>query len=80
MKARIRITLKDGVLDPQGKAIEIALGGLGFAGVSGVRQGKLIELKLTETDRTKAGEQIERMCRDLLANMVIEDYSYEIMP
>jgi len=79
MKARIQITLKNGVLDPQGKAIEGALAGLGFGGIEEVRQGKLIEVALAETDRVKAGEQVDRMCRELLANMVIENYSYELV-
>ncbi len=78
MKAKIRITLKNGVLDPQGKAIENALGSLGFAGVEGVRQGKYIEVDLAERDEAKARDTVERMCRDLLANMVIENYSYEL--
>lgn len=80
MKARITVTLKSGVLDPQGKAIEHALGSLGFAGINDVRQGKYIEVKLAETDETRAREQVERMCKDLLANTVIENYSYEIAP
>lgn len=79
MNARIRITLKNGVLDPQGKAIQGALGALGFGGVEEVRQGKYIEVQLTETDEAKAREQIERMCRDLLANTVIENYSFELV-
>lgn len=80
MKAHIKITLKNGVLDPQGKAIEGAVKGLGITGVGDVRQGKYIEVDLTETDPAKAKEAVERMCRDLLANMVIENYSYEIAP
>jgi len=79
MKARIHITLKNGVLDPQGKAIQNALGSLGFSGVGEVRQGKLIEVDLAEQDRDKAREQVERMCRDLLANTVIENYSFDIV-
>ncbi len=79
MKARIKITLKNGVLDPQGKAIEHALGSLGFGGVGDVRQGKYIELAVNETDEAKAREQVERMCRDLLANTVIENYSFELV-
>ena len=79
MKARIRITLKNGVLDPQGKAIEGALGGLGFKGVEDVRQGKYIEVALAETDEAKARDQIERMCQDLLANTVIENYAFELV-
>jgi phosphoribosylformylglycinamidine synthase PurS subunit len=78
MRARIRITLKPGVLDPQGKAIENALGALGFTGIAGVRQGKYIEVDLAETDAGKARKTVERMCRELLANTVIENYSYEI--
>lgn len=78
MKARIKITLKPGVLDPQGKAIANALGTLGFEGVEAVRQGKYIEIELQESDPARASSQIERMCEDLLANTVIEDYSYEL--
>ena len=78
MKARIKITLKNGVLDPQGKAIETALGSLGIAGVSDVRQGKYIEVELAETDETRARAAVERMCRDLLANTVIENYTFEL--
>ncbi len=78
MKARIKITLKNGVLDPQGKAIEGALSSLGFAGVGDVRQGKYIELELEETDEARARAQVERMCKELLANTVIENYSYEL--
>jgi len=79
MKARIQITLKNGVLDPQGKAIQNALGALGFDGIEEVRQGKFIEMQLTETDEAKARQQVEKMCRDLLANMVIENYCYELV-
>ena len=79
MKARIRITLKNGVLDPQGKAIQGALGALGFNGVDDVRQGKYIEVALTEKDEAKAKALVERMCKDLLANTVIENYSYELV-
>lgn len=78
MKARIKITLKTGVLDPQGKAIQNALGSLGFTGIEEVRQGKYIEVDLKETDTEKAKSEVERMCRELLANMVIENYSYEL--
>jgi phosphoribosylformylglycinamidine synthase PurS subunit len=78
MKARIRITLKNGVLDPQGKAIQNALAGLGFSGVEEVRQGKYIEVDLASTDETAARAEVERMCRDLLANLVIEDYAFEL--
>ncbi|MCC7259937.1 MAG: phosphoribosylformylglycinamidine synthase subunit PurS [Alphaproteobacteria bacterium] len=79
MKAKIHITLKKGVLDPQGKAIEHALGNLGFNGVSGVRQGKFIELDVSEKDKAKANTQVKDMCEKLLANQVIEDYQYELV-
>ena len=78
MKAKIHVILKQGVLDPQGKAVENALSALGFGGVSGVRQGKYIELELGETDPEKAQSQVEEMCRKLLANTVIEDYAIDI--
>lgn len=78
MKARIHVTLKSGVLDPQGKAIEHALGALGFTGVEDVRQGKYIELDLAETDAARARSAVEDMCRKLLANTVIENYSIEL--
>ena len=78
MIARIKITLKNGVLDPQGKAIQGALGALGIGGVNDVRQGKFIEVALAETDEARAREQVERMCKELLANTVIENYSYEL--
>ena len=74
MKRRIVVTLKPGVLDPQGKAIEKALGGLGFAGVGDVRVGKLIELELADD---ASDETIDAMCRKLLANTVIENYRIE---
>lgn len=79
MRARIRITLKHGVLDPQGKAIENALASLGFQGVNEVRQGKYIEVDLAEADEGRARDQVERICRDLLANTVIENYAYELV-
>ncbi|MEZ5840594.1 MAG: phosphoribosylformylglycinamidine synthase subunit PurS [Hyphomicrobiales bacterium] len=78
MKARVTITLKNGVLDPQGKAIEGALGALGFSGVGAVRQGKIIDLELGEANREQAMATIDEMCRKLLANTVIENYSIEI--
>jgi phosphoribosylformylglycinamidine synthase len=78
MKARVHVTLKPGVLDPQGAAIAQALGALGFAGVEGVRQGKLIELDLAETDRAAAEAEVRAMCDRLLANTVIETYAIEI--
>jgi len=78
MKARVHISLKPGVLDPQGKAIRNALKGLGFDGIGEVRQGKLIELELAETDPAAARARVEDMCRQLLANPVIENYAIEI--
>jgi phosphoribosylformylglycinamidine synthase PurS subunit len=80
MRVRIKVTLKSGVLDPQGKAIQNALGALGFTGVNDVRQGKYIELDLAATDEAAARRQVERMCKELLANPVIENYAYEIQP
>ena len=79
MKARVHIMLKDGVLDPQGEAVRHALGTLGFSGVSGVRQGKVIELDLAGTDRTAAEADVRAMCERLLANTVIEKFSIEIV-
>ena len=79
MKARVTIMLKDGVLDPQGEAIRHALGGLGFQGVAGVRQGKVIELDLTSSDAEAAKAEVARMCEGLLANTVIEKYAVEIV-
>lgn len=78
MKARITVTLKSGVLDPQGKAIEGALASLGFAGVNGVRQGKIFDVELAETDKAKAEAALKAMCDKLLANTVIENYHVEI--
>jgi phosphoribosylformylglycinamidine synthase subunit PurS len=79
VKAKIHITLKNGVLDPQGKAVQTALAVLGFTGVNDVRQGKFIELELTEADRAKAEAQVDDMCKKLLANTVIENYAIEIV-
>lgn len=79
MKARVHITLKNGVLDPQGAAVGHALGSLGFDGVNSVRQGKVIELDLAETDAVKAEAAVKDMCDKLLANTVIENYSVEIL-
>jgi phosphoribosylformylglycinamidine synthase len=78
MKARVHVTLKSGVLDPQGTAIGHALHSLGFSGVHDVRQGKVIELELEESDPKKARATIESMCNKLLANPVIENYSIEL--
>ncbi|MCO5729965.1 phosphoribosylformylglycinamidine synthase subunit PurS [Rhizobium sp. SSA_523] len=75
IKARVTVTLKNGVLDPQGKAIEGALGSLGFDGVHQVRQGKVFDLELDTADRAKAEEELRAMCEKLLANTVIENYS-----
>lgn len=79
MKANIYITLKNGVLDPQGKAIEGALGHLGFDGVNGVRQGKFIEVEISEADKAKAEKIVKEMCEKLLANTVIENYRFELV-
>ena len=79
MKANIYITLKNGVLDPQGKAIEGSLGHLGFDGVQNVRQGKFIEVELSESDKNAAEEKVKQMCEKLLANTVIENYEFELV-
>jgi phosphoribosylformylglycinamidine synthase subunit PurS len=79
MKARVHIRLKEGVLDPQGKAIGNALASLGFTGVGEVRQGKLIEIDLVETEPGKARDTVEAMCKQLLANPVIENYDIELI-
>ncbi len=78
MKARVHVMLKDGVLDPQGEAVRHALGTLGFAGVTGVRQGKVIDLDLAATDRASAEAEVRAMCERLLANTVIEKFTVEI--
>lgn len=78
MKAKVHITLKPGVLDPQGKAVEHALIGLGFKGVSDVRQGKVIEMTLKTKDKKKARAEVEKACKTLLANTVIENYAIEL--
>jgi phosphoribosylformylglycinamidine synthase subunit PurS len=78
MKARVFVTLKNGVLDPQGKAIGHALNGLGFSAVGEVRQGKVIDLNLNETDAVKAKAALKDMCEKLLANTVIEKYEIEL--
>ncbi|WP_338719636.1 phosphoribosylformylglycinamidine synthase subunit PurS [Devosia sp. XK-2] len=78
MKARVIVTLKNGVLDPQGQAIEGSLASLGFAGVAGVRQGKVFDLEVPGTDEDAARSQIKQMCEKLLANTVIENYAIEI--
>ncbi|HSA58254.1 MAG TPA: phosphoribosylformylglycinamidine synthase subunit PurS [bacterium] len=78
MKAKIYITLKPGVLDPQGKAVQHALATLGFAEVGDARIGKYIELKLNGVERSKAEAEVKQMCEKLLANTVIESYRYEL--
>jgi phosphoribosylformylglycinamidine synthase subunit PurS len=78
MKAKVKVTLKKGVLDPQGKAIEGALGSLGFGGVEGVRQGKYFEIDVAETDKAKAFTAVKAMCEKLIANTVIENYDIEL--
>jgi phosphoribosylformylglycinamidine synthase len=75
IKARVTVTLKNGVLDPQGKAIEGALSSLGFDGVGGIRQGKVFDLELATADRAKAEADLKAMCEKLLANTVIENYT-----
>lgn len=80
MKARIHVYPKTGVLDPQGNAIRHALETLGFSGVTDARQGKLIELTLSEADPAKAKAQVDAMCQKLLANLVIESYSIDLKP
>ena len=79
MKARVHVMLKDGVLDPQGEAVRHALGTLGFQGVTGVRQGKVIDLDLAATDAVAAEAEVRGMCERLLANTVIEKYAIEIV-
>jgi phosphoribosylformylglycinamidine synthase len=78
INARISVTLKSGVLDPQGKAIEHALGALGFSGVGSVRQGKVFDIEIDGKDKAKAETELKAMCEKLLANTVIEDYSITI--
>ena len=78
IKARVTVTLKNGVLDPQGKAIEGALGALGFSGVHGVRQGKVFDLELDHDDRARAEADLKAMCEKLLANTVIENYAISL--
>jgi phosphoribosylformylglycinamidine synthase subunit PurS len=79
MKARITVTLKNGVLDPQGRAIANALHSLGFDNVEDVRQGKLIEVQLKAMDEASAKGELDSMCRQLLANPVIENYRVELL-
>jgi len=79
MKAKVYVTLKNGVLDPQGKAIEQSISNLGFDGISNVKQGKFIELDINETDQKKATEKVNKICENLLANTVIENFKYELV-
>jgi phosphoribosylformylglycinamidine synthase PurS subunit len=74
MKVKVIVTLKNGVLDPQGKAIQQTLNGMNFDNVSEVRQGKYFDIEVNESDESKAKSQVEEMCKKLLANLVIEDY------
>ena len=78
MKAKIHVTLKSGILDPQGKAIEHALETLGFKNASNVRMGKYVELDLKETTQDRAEAEVKAMCEKLLANTIIEEYRYEL--
>ncbi len=80
LKARVHITLKPGVLDPQGKAVQHSLAALGFTDVAEVRQGKFIELDLADEDPEAARRRVDAMCRELLANTVIENYAIDIAP
>lgn len=79
MKARIKIMLKNGVLDPQGEAIKHALNNIGFESVTGVRQGKVIELDIEGSDKNEVRSQIENMCNKMLANTVIENFEIELL-
>ncbi|MBA5867159.1 MAG: phosphoribosylformylglycinamidine synthase subunit PurS [Nitrospira sp. CR1.3] len=78
MKAKVHVTLKQGILDPQGKAIEHALDSLGFKNAANVRVGKYMELDIDEKDRAKAEAEVKKMCEKLLANTIIEEYRYEL--
>jgi phosphoribosylformylglycinamidine synthase len=78
MKARVTVTLKNGVLDPQGKAIEHALAGLGFGGIGSVRQGKVFDIDIDGVDKARAEADLKAMCDKLLANTVIENYSISL--
>ena len=79
IKARVTVTLKNGVLDPQGKAIEGALGSLGFDGIGHVRQGKVFDLEIDGVDKTKAEADLKDMCEKLLANTVIENFTIDLV-
>ena len=79
MKAKIHVTLKSGILDPQGRAIQQSLTTLGFSSVNDVRVGKVLEVELEEIDQNQAELQLKAMCEKLLANTVIEDYQFELV-
>ena len=79
MKAKIHVTLKSGILDPQGRAIQQSLATLGFSSVNNVRVGKILEVELEDTDQNQAELQLKAMCEKLLANTVIEDYRFELV-
>lgn len=79
MKARVTVTLKNGVLDPQGKAIQGGLSAMGFAGVASVRQGKVFDVELSASDPGQAEAELKAMCEKLLANTVIEDYAIALV-
>ena len=78
MKAKIHVTLKPGILDPQGKALEHALDSLGFKNAAHVRVGKYMEVELTENDKAKAEADVKQMCEKLLANTIVEEYRYDL--
>ena len=80
MKVQVHTTLKEGVLDPQGKAVESALKNLGFSGIKKIRQGKLFDLELDTNNKEEAEKLTEEICKVLLANMVIEDYKIKVLP
>ena len=80
MKVQVHTTLKEGVLDPQGKAVEAALKNLGFSGIKKIRQGKLFDLELDTKSKEEAEKLTEEICKVLLANMVIEDYKIKVLP
>jgi len=79
MKAKVVVTLKNGILDPQGKAIEGALKSLAFTGIESVRQGKIFEIELSAEDRDAAERLLREACEKLLANQVVEDFQVEIL-
>ncbi len=80
MKVQVHTRLKDGVLDPQGKAVEAALKNLGYEDINKIRQGKLFDIEIDTNDPKKAKEIAENICKSLLANMVIEDFTIEVLP